>query len=60
MVQILTLLVGYGYILYVASEMISEGSELLLLIPSLAGIVGSCVIPILVSRCSGGLPTSAL
>ena len=27
--------------------MISDGSELLLLIPSLAGIVGSCVLPIL-------------
>ena len=27
--------------------MISDGSELLLLIPSIAGIVGSCVLPIL-------------
>ena len=34
-------------ILYYASNMISDGSELLLLIPSLAGVVGSCVLPIL-------------
>ena len=27
--------------------MISDGSELLLLVPSVAGIVGSCVLPVL-------------
>jgi hypothetical protein len=31
------LFLSYGYVLYTASEMISEGSELLLLVPSLAG-----------------------
>jgi len=37
----------YGYILMWASSMISDGSELLLLVPSLAGLVGSIVLPIL-------------
>lgn len=37
----------YGYILYTASELISTGSELLLLIPSVASIVGSVVLPTL-------------
>jgi hypothetical protein len=36
-----------GYVLFVASNMISDGSELLLLIPSIAGLVGSCVLPVL-------------
>jgi Ca2+/Na+ antiporter len=45
--QLLTLLIGYGYVLFVASNMISDGSELLLLIPAYAGIVGSCVLPVL-------------
>lgn len=45
--QLMTLLVGYGYVLFFASNMISDGSELLLLVPSVAGIVGSCVLPIL-------------
>jgi hypothetical protein len=34
-------------VLFVASNMISDGSELLLLLPSIAGIVGSCVLPVL-------------
>ena len=33
----------YGYILFYASNMISDGSELLLLVPSVAGIVGTSV-----------------
>jgi len=37
----------YGFILFKASNLISDGSELLLLIPSVAGIVGSVVLPIL-------------
>lgn len=45
--QLTTLLIGYGYVLFVASNMISDGSELLLLVPSVAGIVGSCVLPVL-------------
>jgi len=40
-------LIGYGYILYIASGLISDGSELLLLVPSVAGIVGSVVLPFL-------------
>ena len=35
------------YVLYRAAELISEGSELLLLVPSLAGIVGSVILPLL-------------
>ena len=37
----------YAYVLMFASNMISDGSELLLLIPSLAGLVGSVVLPVL-------------
>jgi Ca2+/Na+ antiporter len=54
-VQLLFLLVTYGYILFSASNLISDGSELLLLIPSLAGLVGSCVLPIL-----GAVPDGAI
>ena len=45
--QLATLTIYYGYVLYIAANMIGDGSELLLLVPSLAGIVGSCVLPIL-------------
>lgn len=45
--QLLWAFVSYGYVLYLASELISNGSELLLLIPKCAGIVGSIVLPIL-------------
>jgi len=45
--KILFLMLVYGFILFKASNLISDGSELLLLIPSLAGIVGSVVLPIL-------------
>ena len=41
------LLACYAYILFFAANMIGDGSELLLLIPSIAGIVGSCVLPVL-------------
>jgi len=44
---ILFLMLVYGFILFKASNLISDGSELLLLIPSVAGIVGSVVLPIL-------------
>ena len=37
----------YGYFLFMGSRMISDGSELLLLVPSIAGIVGSIVLPVL-------------
>ncbi len=45
----------YGYILSLSSNLISDGSELLLLIPALAGIVGSVVLPIL-----GAVPDGAI
>ena len=54
-VQLMSLMVGYAYILFIASNMISNGSELLLLVPSLAGIVGSCVLPVL-----GAVPDGAI
>lgn len=41
--QLLSLGLVYGYILFNASNLISDGSELLLLVPSLAGLVGSLV-----------------
>lgn len=47
LVQVLTLLVVYGFVLYTASGLIAEGSELLLLVPSLREIVGSIVLPVL-------------
>lgn len=45
--QLLTVGCVYSYILFYASNLISDGSELLLLVPSLAGLVGSVVLPIL-------------
>mmetsp|Transcript_8561 Transcript_8561/g.12782 ORF Transcript_8561/g.12782 Transcript_8561/m.12782 type:complete len:558 (-) Transcript_8561:146-1819(-) len=45
--QLAFLFAVYGYVLMVASDMISNGSEFLLLIPAYAGIVGSVVLPIL-------------
>jgi hypothetical protein len=53
--QLMFLFFAYGYILMVSSNMISDGSELLLLVPSLAGIVGSIVLPIL-----GAVPDGAI
>ena len=37
----------YAYLLMYGSNLISDGSELLLLVPSLAGVVGSIVLPVL-------------
>ncbi len=45
-VQMFILLLAYGYVLAVAASLISEGSELLLLVPSLTGTVGSIVLPV--------------
>jgi len=47
MCQILFLTSMYSYVLFQASQLISEGSELLLLVPQIAPIVGSVVLPIL-------------
>jgi len=49
------LLISYGYVLYYASNLISEGSDLLLLIPSMAGLVGGVVLPLL-----GAVPDGAI
>lgn len=45
----------YAYILFSSSNLISDGSELLLLVPALAGIVGSVVLPVL-----GAVPDGAI
>ena len=55
MIEVLTLMGLYAYILSKASNMLSEGSELLLLVPSLSGLVGSVVLPIL-----GAVPDGAI
>eukprot|EP00930_Biecheleria_cincta_P018780 TRINITY_DN1450_c2_g1_i1.p1 TRINITY_DN1450_c2_g1~~TRINITY_DN1450_c2_g1_i1.p1 ORF type:complete len:596 (+),score=112.64 TRINITY_DN1450_c2_g1_i1:57-1790(+) len=39
--------VCYGYVLFLAANLLSDGSELLLFIPQLAGLVGSIVLPVL-------------
>lgn len=54
-VQVLFLAAAYAQVLFVASNMISDGSELLLLVPALAGIVGSVVLPVL-----GAVPDGAI
>jgi hypothetical protein len=54
-VQLLFLGGCYGFVLFQASNLISDGSELLLLVPSLAGLVGSIVLPVL-----GAVPDGAI
>lgn len=54
-VQLAFLGLAYAYVLFFASNMISDGSELLLLVPSLSGIVGSIVLPVL-----GAIPDGAI
>ena len=49
------LFVTFGYTLFQGSNLISEGSDLLLLVPAYAGIVGSCVLPVL-----GAVPDAAI
>lgn len=46
---------SYGYALFYAANLIGEGSELLLLVPSLAGLVGGVVLPLL-----GAVPDGAI
>ncbi|KAI9986662.1 hypothetical protein PInf_025617 [Phytophthora infestans] len=55
LVQVLFLGAVYGFVLFNASNLISDGSELLLLVPSMAGIVGSVVLPVL-----GAVPDGAI
>ena len=45
--QIVFMALVYGYLLFVGSEFIGNGSELLLLVPAYADLVGSVVLPIL-------------
>lgn len=53
--QLLFLMFIYGCALSWGSNLIADGSELLLLIPALAGIVGSVVLPVL-----GAVPDGAI
>lgn len=53
--QILFLGSAYAFVLFHASNMIADGSELLLLIPEVAPMVGSVVLPIL-----GAIPDGAI
>ena len=55
LIQVLFLLGAYFALLSWSSEMISDGSELLLLVPSIKGIIGSVVLPIL-----GAVPDGAM
>uniref|UniRef100_A0A7S2UGX4 EF-hand domain-containing protein n=1 Tax=Attheya septentrionalis TaxID=420275 RepID=A0A7S2UGX4_9STRA len=52
---LLWLFLSYGYVLYQASNLISEGSDLLMLVPSMAGLVGGVVLPLL-----GAVPDGAI
>lgn len=52
---LLWLFLSYGYALYYAANLIGEGSELLLLVPSMAGLVGGVVLPML-----GAVPDGAI
>jgi len=53
--QLIFLTLVYGFILFTAANLISDGSEFLLLIPSIAGMVGSIVLPVL-----GAVPDAAI
>lgn len=55
LIQVLFLGAVYGFVLFNASNLISDGSELLLLVPAMAGIVGSVVLPVL-----GAVPDGAI
>lgn len=54
-VQLLFLFGTYGLFLFIGSTLISDGSELLFLIPEYANLVGSVVLPIL-----GAVPDGAI
>ena len=51
---LLWLFLTYGYAPYYAADLIGEGSELLLLVPSMAGLVGGVVLPMLGAVPDGG------
>mmetsp|Transcript_37711 Transcript_37711/g.87834 ORF Transcript_37711/g.87834 Transcript_37711/m.87834 type:complete len:555 (-) Transcript_37711:353-2017(-) len=52
---LLWLLLSYGYVLFISSNFISHGLDLLLLIPSMAGLVGSCVLPLFTAIPDGAI-----
>jgi len=52
---LLWLFLSYGFALYQGANLISEGSDLLLLVPSMAGLVGGVVLPLL-----GAVPDGAI
>eukprot|EP01052_Picozoa_sp_SAG31_P035293 SAG31_NODE_4237_length_3431_cov_9.478992_1_plen_711_part_00 len=54
-IQLLFLMMVYGYILSIGANMIGEGAEALLQIPSLAPLVGPIVLPVL-----GAVPDAAI
>eukprot|EP01048_Picozoa_sp_COSAG05_P017286 COSAG05_NODE_2336_length_3214_cov_2.012520_2_plen_362_part_00 len=54
-VQLLFLMAAYGFVLFNGANLIGDWAELLLLVPSLAGIVGTLVLPIL-----GAVPDGAM
>merc|ERR1712137_1314214 len=47
LLQTIVLMGVYGYVLFIASNLISDGSELCLLVPAYAPLVGSVILPIL-------------
>mmetsp|Transcript_27114 Transcript_27114/g.54226 ORF Transcript_27114/g.54226 Transcript_27114/m.54226 type:complete len:554 (+) Transcript_27114:390-2051(+) len=49
------LLLSYGYVLFISANLISKGLDLLLLVPSLAGLVGSCVLPLFTAIPDGAI-----
>mmetsp|Transcript_28455 Transcript_28455/g.28783 ORF Transcript_28455/g.28783 Transcript_28455/m.28783 type:complete len:551 (+) Transcript_28455:102-1754(+) len=53
--QLIYLMAGYGVVLMYGASMISNGSELLLLVPEWAGIIGTVVLPVL-----GAVPDGAI
>ena len=53
--QLLFLLGVYSALLLTASNMIGEGAEMLMLVPSLSGLVGSVILPVL-----GAVPDGAI
>ena len=54
-IQLLFLFGVYSFILFKGANLISDGSELLLLIPRWAGLIGSIVLPFL-----GAVPDAAI
>jgi Ca2+/Na+ antiporter len=53
--QLLLLLVVYGAVLFKSADVLSDGSELLMFVPSIKDVVGSIVLPIL-----GAVPDGAI